>query len=246
LRKFILPGDVLAQYEALSSVKGSLTLGSVARIGIGYVTGANSFFHLKPSEARRLRFPERYLRVAVRNGEQLRGGRVDGEMVKKWLKEDREILLIDLLKASVIPPTVREYLDSAEGELVRAAFKCRTRNPWYAVPNVGVPDAFLTYMNGRDPALIPNNAECVCTNSLLAVHLTNGIGSDELARAWTHPLARLSQELEGHPLGGGMLKLEPGEAARVLMPIGPVPGLELERLNDGIRLMREWRHYDNA
>ena len=155
------------------------------------------------------------------------------------------MLLIDLSNARSIPPGIQRYLDSAEGRQARTAFKCRTRNPWYIVPNVEAPDAFLTYMNGADPVLIPNEAGCVCTNSLLAIRLTNGIAARAIAKAWKHPLARLSQEVEGHPLGGGMLKLEPGEAARVKLPIGKMPNLDLETLNDGVRLMREWRHnYD--
>ena len=36
-------------------------------------------------------------------------------------------------------------------------------------------------------------------------------------------LTRLSCEMEGHPLGGGMLKLEPTEAERLLVAM-PVPG----------------------
>jgi hypothetical protein len=240
-----LPDHILELYEELSLRKEVLTLGSVARTGIGYVTGGNSFFHLRPSQAKELRIPEQYLRVAVRNGEQLRDGRVDQETVTKWLKEDREVLLIDLFNASSIPPAVQRYLDSAQGMQARTAFKCRVRNPWYVVPNVEAPDAFLTNMNGADPLLIPNEAGCVCTNSLLAIRLTNGIAAAAIAKAWTHPLARLSQELEGHPLGGGMLKLEPGEAARVKLPISKIANLDLETLKDGVRFMREWRHnYD--
>jgi adenine-specific DNA-methyltransferase len=30
-------------------------------------------------------------------------------------------------------------------------------------------------------------------------------------------MTALSCEIEGHPLGGGMLKIEPGEAARLLL-----------------------------
>jgi SAM-dependent methyltransferase len=246
LRKFLLPSDVLAHYESLGPKEGVVTLGSLGRIGIGYVTGGNSFFHLRPSEAKRLGFPSEYLRVTVRNAQQLRDGKVDLETVRKWLSEDREVFLIDLGKADSLPPEVQTYLDSPEARRVRTAFKCRTRNPWYVVPHVVVPDAFLTYMNGTDPALIPNEARCVCTNSLLAVQLTDGVGSDAIARAWTHPLARLSQELEGHPLGGGMLKLEPGEAARVKLPIRRASAFDTGNLRDAVRLMRAWRHYHNG
>jgi hypothetical protein len=39
-----------------------------------------------------------------------------------------------------------------------------------------------------------------------------------LACAWQTSLARLSCELEGHALGGGVLKLEPTEAENTLLP----------------------------
>jgi hypothetical protein len=40
-----------------------------------------------------------------------------------------------------------------------------------------------------------------------------------LSALWQTSLTRLSVEIEGHALGGGMLKLEPTEAGRVLVPI---------------------------
>ena len=51
----------------------SLRLRDVARVGIGYVTGANDFFHLRPSEAGRANIPERFLHPTVRNGRCLAG-----------------------------------------------------------------------------------------------------------------------------------------------------------------------------
>lgn len=43
--------------------------------------------------------------------------------------------------------------------------------------------------------------------------------AESLAVAWWTSLTALSAEVEGHSLGGGMLKLEPGEAVRVLLPL---------------------------
>jgi adenine-specific DNA-methyltransferase len=39
-----------------------------------------------------------------------------------------------------------------------------------------------------------------------------------LAALWQTSLTRLSVELEGHSLGGGMLKIEPTEAEQVVLP----------------------------
>jgi len=68
-----------------------------------------------------------------------------------------------------------------------------------------------------------------------------------MVQAWETDFARLSCELEGHPLGGGMLKLEPREAAQIALPAAEVNGrLSEEVIKDGLRTLREWRHYVEA
>ena len=66
-----------------------------------------------------------------------------------------------------------------------------------------------------------------------------------MQEAWKHLLVDLSCELEGHPLGGGMLKLEPREAANVRLPINGMELRSAERaaLMDAVTQMRRWRHY---
>lgn len=39
----------------------------------------------------------------------------------------------------------------------------------------------------------------------------------KLQGAWQGPFTSLSCEIEGHPLGGGVLKVEPREAARIAL-----------------------------
>jgi hypothetical protein len=74
--------------------------------------------------------------------------------------------------------------------------------------------------------------------------LKNGRSVESLQRSWGTPLARLSCELEGHPLGGGLLKLEPREAANLVLPnaLAQTVG-ESASLNEGIDVMKRWRHY---
>jgi len=82
------------------------------------------------------------------------------------------------------------------------------------------PDGFLTYMSGDVPRLVANDAGVVAPNTLhiLRVHPGTQIGSDGIAALWQTSLTHLSVEIEGHALGGGMLKLEPSEAEQVLLP----------------------------
>jgi SAM-dependent methyltransferase len=245
LRRWLLPEEVLTLYETLEESDQTYRLGSIADVGIGYVTGANDFFHLRPSVTRALGVPPELLKVTVRKGELLPpASNLTRQHVRNWLENDEPVLLLHLEGKKSLPKSVRNYLTSPAGRVAQQAYKCRIRDPWYVVPNVTVPDAFLTSMSGESAQLVRNGTSCVATNSVHVVSLRNKRSFLSMQQAWGKTLTRLSCELEGHPLGGGMLKIEPREAQRILLP---KPGLGndslVERLlNEGVRTMRKWRH----
>jgi len=244
LRPFLLSGDARDLYLRAAVHAGSRRLGAVSRVGIGYVTGANDFFHLRPSVAERLGISRRVLHTAVRNGKSLGGGCIDEARVQSWLAADDPVLLLRLDSDKELSAPVRRYLDSEAAHEARATYKCRNRDPWYVVPDVTVPDGFLSYMSGDGPSLVANHAACVCTNSVHAVHLTNGLTMAKLTKLWAQPLTALSCEVEGHPLGGGMLKVEPREAARILLSVAAVRNeTDKEIVTNAVATMKRWRHY---
>ena len=246
LRPFLLSPGLLVRYQSAVSDPKTRRLGDVARVGIGYVTGANEFFHLRPSMARTLGISRQYLHTAVRNGRMLTEPAVTKARVRKWLAADEPVLLLKLTSRTPVPSAVRGYLDSKAGRAARQAYKCRTRDPWYVVPDVQVPDAFLTYMSGDGAALVANPAECAATNSVHVVRLKRRAALSALMCAWRSPLRELSCEIEGHPLGGGLLKLEPREASRILLgrPRGWT-ATDDEAVRDGLGTLRSWRHRDS-
>ena len=138
-------------------------------------------------------------------------------MVEKWVRDDEPVLLLKLPKSSDLPSSVLRYLDSDHGHEAREAYKCRVREPWFSVPDVHVPNFFLSYMSGEQPTLARNDAGCTNTNSVHGVRLRGRKGTTNIA-SWGSDMVQLSAEIEGHPLGGGMLKLEPREAARIVLP----------------------------
>jgi hypothetical protein len=131
--------------------------------------------------------------------------------------------LLALPRRGTLPGSVQRYLRHGESAGAHKGFKCRVRNPWYHVPNVVRPHAFLTYMSGVIPRLVVNAAKAVAPNTLHMVQMSPLTGADasSLAVAWHSSLTELSAELEGHALGGGMLKLEPTEAGRVVLALPP-------------------------
>ncbi len=244
LRPFIMSPRARALYREAAEDRRSKKLGELGRIGIGYVTGANDFFHLRPSQAEKSGVPGAVLYPTVRNSRALPSHRVNMATVERWRRMDAPMWLLHLSRDMELPDSIHRYLDTAAGKAARQAYKCRTRDPWYVVPDVRIPDFFLAYMSGRTPSLVRNDARCACTNSVHGLQLEPGVSTHQIESLWNDPFVQLSCELEGHPLGGGMLKLEPGEAARIVLPAPAfLTRVDAQIVNDAIANMRAWRHY---
>jgi len=219
--EYLLPTAVRHLYRELAAHPDVGRLGDVASAGIGYVTGANAFFHLRPVEARALGIPEVFLKPAVRRGKALSGLRFTKSDWRAGLQSGQTGCLLSLQNHRRLPLAVRKYVERGERLGIPSAYKCRSRSPWYCVPHVYSPDGFLTYMSGASPRLVANAARAVATNTLhvVRIHSLCPLDALGLAALWSTSLTRLSVEIEGHALGGGMLKLEPREAASALLPV---------------------------
>lgn len=219
-----MPQKARELYAELRNHPAVRPLGAIADVGIGYVTGANEFFHLSESDVQRWEIPPRFLRRAVCRGRALSALRFTSEDWAKALSEGSAGYLLSLTARDSIPASVRRYLQHGEQLGVHRAYKCRVRSIWYSVPHVHQPDALLTYMSGVSPRLVANEAAVVAPNTLHVLRMLPllGVGAHALAAGWQSALTELSVEIEGHAMGGGMLKLEPAEAGRVLVALPSV------------------------
>jgi adenine-specific DNA-methyltransferase len=233
----LLPKAARDLYRELAAHPLVSRLGTLADVGIGYVTGANSFFHLSPERAQALGLAAKHLQRAVFRSAALSGLSFGETDWQRAAQRGRAGYLLHVAEDGMTPE-LRAYLETGEAQGIHHAYKCRVRTPWYAVPHVYVPDAFLTYMSGLRPQLVANTAGAVAPNTLHVVRFRPqvDISAQALAAFWQTSLTSLSAELEGHALGGGMLKLEPGEAQRVLIatPNGDFSGL-IEKLHTLLR-----------
>ena len=244
LRPYLLPLSVRDAYLTAASDPDAVRFGDIASIGIGYVTGANDFFHLRPSETVAWDIPPQLLCPTVRTSRLLPSRRLTSRTVNWWRETDEAMLLLKIPKNVDLPLSVEKYLETDQGKEARKSYKCRTRDPWYSVPHVRIPDFFLTYMSGVAPSLVRNSAGVACTNSVHCVHIREKKAWRHLLDTWATPFVQLSCELEGHPLGGGVLKLEPGEASRIVLPNPTeLPALSGADTRAAISTMRSWRHH---
>lgn len=222
LTRYLLPAKARQLYENLSEEDGVMRLGDAADVGIGYVTGSNEYFHLSVAETKRWRIPPRCLAPAV-----LSLGDFHGTTFRKsdWerrldLGEKAYLLRIEEPSEKALRNGLSDYLAHGKKQGVQHRFKCRVRESWFSVPHVKVGDALLSYMSGASPKLVRNGAGFVAPNTLHIVRFSRDFHWRYFIAGWRSSLTKLSCEIEGHALGGGLLKLKPSEAenVRVALP----------------------------
>jgi adenine-specific DNA-methyltransferase len=204
----LTPAEASA-WERVTALDGVSCLGDVARLRIGVVTGANAFFVRTSDELDRLGVDSVPL-VA-------RSGWFTG---LRWTEQDSArpnrrsaLMLID--PGAELSDALTAEIAAAEADKIDQRYHCSKRERWYVLADRDPPDLFLPYMSSTAPAAVINEAEATCTNAIHRVTLHPGIDPEAVAVASWTSLARLSAELFGRSYGGGVLKLELGEAARV-------------------------------
>jgi tRNA1(Val) A37 N6-methylase TrmN6 len=196
---------------------GALELGEWGRVSLGTVTGANSFFVLTPERA--LELGVILSCVDVVTAKALRG---QGPVLSKaGLAKAGSMTATKLFYPAVrASGRVGAYIKWGEDRGVDAGYKCRIRDPWWRVPVVAPAGVLVTYMNGAGVRLVANSSGATHLNSLHGLYLKRGTAglARALAVAGGGGLSLASAELVGRSYGGGVLKVEPGEAAKILVP----------------------------
>ena len=207
--------DIWDRAIALPSVK---SLGEIAKVRIGVVTGANKFFVLDAETAERMRGKGVDTVPIVSRGGWLKAVR--------WTEDDQSIRGDKPSELLVIGPrarvrkALREAIEEAEALDVHKRHHCELREPWYSLSDRRAPGLFLPYMGASPPRLVINKAGATCTNAIHRVDLKKGQpGAAAVAAASWTALYRFSAELVGRSYGAGVLKLEPNEAVQLRLPI---------------------------
>lgn len=208
-------------YQALELDHGFVPLLEWGRVSLGSVTGNNDYFTLTEAEADALGLPERErLPLSPPGSRHLRGAELTAEDWDALRAAGARVFLFHPDRDDPSPQALR-YIEAGEAKGVHGAYKCRVRTPWWRVPVVKTADLFLTYMNHAGPRLVANRVGVAHLNSLHGVALhpeRRDLGRMLLPVAALNSATLLSAEIVGRAYGGGLLKLEPREAGRWLVP----------------------------
>lgn len=198
-------------------------LGDYARIRRGIASGDNSFFCLTQAEVEKWRIePEFLVPVVVGARDLPREGPLTEDHWRQRLRDGARgwLLWCHAARDELEGTNVLRYIEHGERLGLHKRFNCRTRDPWYGVERVGVPDFFVTYMSRENARFVANEAGARCMTSLLNLWIADGIDSTELTEALgEEDLPRLLRAF-GRTYGGGLGKIEPNTLRE--LPVRPI------------------------
>lgn len=238
----LLSGAALEIYDRLRGGPAT-TLGELASVDIGAVTGANEWF-VRPVDAVRGLGGD-IARPAVSKATHVRGARFVADDLAAMDEAGAPARILVLEGRHARRKAVQELVAQGEAEGVHTRYKTRIRDPWWVLPPSQVasaPQLFLTYMSSDMPRLVTNEVGALSTNTVHGARLRNGAEPAALTAAFYSSLTMLSAELVGRSYGGGVLKLEPSEAESLVVA---VPAARYARMLDDVdRLVRARRYED--
>ncbi|HXP62141.1 MAG TPA: N-6 DNA methylase [Dongiaceae bacterium] len=209
---------------------GWLPFSQYGRVEVGIVTGDNEFFILRGPEAER--FPQEDLTPIITGARDLRGIRFGVDDFRQVVAHNRPAYLLNLRRPRPeLAPAERDYIELGERQGVSQRYKCRVREPWYAVPSVWEPDALLLRQAGDMPRLVHLARKCAATDTIHRVSWRQPARGRHHTVSFMNTWTLLASELTGRSYGGGVLELMPGEANQLPLP---EPSEELDALFDAV------------
>ena len=208
--------------------------GHVASAQVGIVTGANSFFLVDDTTVSRYQLTD-FAHPMFGRSAHCPGIIYDRAQHRQNASAGKPTNFLWFRSPSARRSSrVRDYVGMGEARSLHRRFKCRIRDPWYAVPSVYATPLSMLKRAHHAPRLILNRAKALTTDTAYRVRAA-GVPPEVLATCFLNPLTALSAELEGRHYGGGVLELIPSEIQNLLVPIPARAPCSIEALDTAVR-----------
>lgn len=236
-----------ASYAALDRVTTIPTLTSLGRwteVDVGIVTGRNAFFVVSSQQRMDLQATPFTIPIVGRTSALKTTRFGQAEFTDYSTRYPSYLLNLNGVSNDLLPPQIQDYIKAGEREGVHLGYKCRVRKRWFDVPSIYIPDAFLFRQIHRYPLMVANEAQATSTDTIHRVRLKPGVDTRLLATTLFNSLTLAWAEVCGRSYGGGVLELEPAEAEELLVCYEPNLQLDIEKVENLLRLDRPYEALD--
>jgi adenine-specific DNA-methyltransferase len=198
-------------------------LGDLLHIRIGAVTGHAQYFLLTEQERLALSLPRSAVRPAVSRSRHLTAAFMTQQEWESLRDRGERVWLFRPPDATLSHPAVDRYLQRGKAGTCNVdGFKVRSRDPWHRTPLPGRIDGFLSGMSKQLPFLsICSMDRLIATNTLYVVRFKRAREArDQAAIGLALLTSKVRRELALHVrvYADGLVKFEPNELARILVP----------------------------
>lgn len=215
--KYFLQPRQIQLLRRLKRSRDLTTVGSLASVDVGIVTGRNSFFTFSDFHADSLGL-KRYCVPLVSRSVQLTGLVYDATCRESDLQSDHRTWLLDA-PVKLTDPALKRHISSGESEGVHLGYKCSLRKPWWTTPSMWCPDIFMLRQIHGAPRMTVNGADATSTDTVHRVRVNADVDPIAMSTAFHNSATFAFSEILGRSYGGGILELEPREAE--LLPVPP-------------------------
>ena len=214
----LLQPHTRALLDGLRDEKAVRRFGDIAEVDVGIVTGANKFFFVDDDTVKQFGL-EKWAHPMFGRSEHCPGVIYDDIQHRANAEKGTPTNFVWFKDTSVEKsPSCKAYIQKGEREKLHTRYKCRIRDPWYAVPSVYATEVGMLKRSHNAPRLILNKLRAYTTDTAYRVRIKEGTAS-QIVFSFINALTALSAELEGRHYGGGVLELVPSEIEHLLVPM---------------------------
>jgi adenine-specific DNA-methyltransferase len=210
-----------------NALAGARTLGEIATLSIGAVTGFNKVFLLSEPERAAAGIEVDDLTPVVARARHVVGLQISTSELHGLAKAGEKTWLLSPADVGKTRPGVRGRLASIPIDKRRDVVWLNKRSPWWKVDVGASCDAIFTYMNDRGPRIVVATDELRCTNTLHRVRFLPEVTAEDrlvAALSMISSFGQLAAERTGRAYGGGVLKFELTDARRFPLLMGARAG----------------------